>query len=89
MRPFVAILLGLSAALGATINEEGGHPDRVLHGKDLSDKEHVHDGSGHDYEYDHEAFLGEEAHEFDQLTPEESQERLAAIVDKIDKVRKK
>ena len=25
-----------------------------------------------DYEYDHEAFLGDEAHEFDDLDPEES-----------------
>ena len=40
----------------------------------------------HDYDYDHEAFLGDEAEEFDHLTPEESQHRLAAIVDKIDKV---
>ena len=42
----------------------------------------------HDYDYDHEAFLGDEAEEFDHLTPEESQHRLAAIVDKIDKVSK-
>lgn len=35
--------------------------------------------------YDHEAFLGEkEAKTFDQLTPEESKERLGKIVDKID-----
>ena len=39
----------------------------------------------HDYDYDHEAFFGDEAEEFDHLTPEESQHRLAAIVDKIDK----
>ena len=29
-------------------------------------------------------FLGDEAHEFDDLSPEESQRRLAIIVDKID-----
>lgn len=36
-------------------------------------------------EYDHEAFLGEEAKTFDDLSPEESKQRLAIIVDKIDK----
>ncbi|MGH0154917.1 UNVERIFIED_CONTAM: hypothetical protein FKN15_037558 [Acipenser sinensis] len=37
------------------------------------------------YRYDHEAFLGkEEATTFDQLTPEESKERLGKIVDRID-----
>lgn len=30
----------------------------------------------HNADYDHEAFLGEEAKTFDQLTPEESKERL-------------
>lgn len=31
----------------------------------------------HDKQYDHEAFLGEEAKTFDQLPPEESRRRLA------------
>nr|XP_020649668.1 reticulocalbin-3 isoform X2 [Pogona vitticeps] len=57
--------------------------DRVHHGKDLSD--HPHDDN-QDFQYDHEAFLGkEEAKTFDQLTPEESKERLGKIVDRIDK----
>lgn len=48
---------------------------RVHHQADLSD--HVHDDS-QSYQYDHEAFLGkEEAKTFDQLTPEESKDRLA------------
>lgn len=48
---------------------------RVHHHADLSD--HVHDDA-HGYQYDHEAFLGkEEAKTFDQLTPEESKEKLA------------
>lgn len=39
----------------------------------------AHDLKGkHNAEYDHEAFLGkEEAHQFDQLTPEQSKEKLA------------
>ena len=70
----------ISSCLAASLDSEKDH-DRVLHGKPLSDKEH-HDDLDHDY--DHEAFLGDEAHEFDDLSPEESQRRLAMIVDKID-----
>ena len=56
--------------------------ERVLHGRPLSGKEH-HDDEDHDY--DHEAFLGEDqAAEFDDLTPEESQRRLGLIVDRSD-----
>ncbi len=41
----------------------------------------------HDEDYDHDAFLGhDEAAEFENLSPEESMERLAKIVDRIDKV---
>ncbi|XP_054153759.1 calumenin-like [Oppia nitens] len=49
--------------------------------------EHLHESSdgNHNTDYDHKAFLGEDADEFDQLSPEESKERLAKIVDKIDK----
>jgi Ca2+-binding EF-hand superfamily protein len=66
---------------GPTIEHEKEH-ERVLHGRPLSDKEH-HDDLDHDY--DHDAFLGEDqANEFDELTPEESQRRLAVIVDRID-----
>ncbi|XP_051476936.1 reticulocalbin-1 [Apus apus] len=37
------------------------------------------------FQYDHEAFLGkEEARSFDQLSPEESRDRLGKIVDRID-----
>merc|ERR1712131_252931 len=56
--------------------------DRVHHEKPLSSHEH-NDDEG--YEYDHEAFLGqEEAKTFDDLAPEESLRRLGIIVDKID-----
>ncbi|XP_059203917.1 reticulocalbin-3 isoform X2 [Centropristis striata] len=55
---------------------------RIHHQADLSD--HAHDDS-HGFQYDHEAFLGkEEAKTFDQLTPEESKDKLAKIVDRID-----
>ena len=37
-----------------------------------------------DHDYDHEAFLGEDqAAEFDELSPEESQRRLGVIVDRL------
>ncbi|XP_053300033.1 reticulocalbin-3 isoform X1 [Pleuronectes platessa] len=55
---------------------------RIHHHADLSD--HVHKDD-HGFQYDHEAFLGkEEAKTFDQLTPDESKDRLAKIVDRID-----
>ena len=43
----------------------------------LSDEEHFVEGEEHNPDYDHEAFLGDEAKEFDELSPEESKERLA------------
>ena len=46
----------------------------------LSDEKHFTEdaeGEHHNVEYDHEAFLGEDEEKtFDQLTPEESKERL-------------
>lgn len=55
--------------------------------KDLSDEAHfVGDDRDHNPDYDHEAFLGEEAAQsFDQLSPSEAKRRLGIIVDKIDK----
>jgi len=50
----------------------------------LSEQKH-YTGDEHNPNYDHEAFLGEEAKTFDQLSPEESKERLGKIVDKIDR----
>lgn len=48
--------------------------DRVHHEEPLSNREH---DDAENFDYDHEAFLGqEEAKTFDQLTPEESKERL-------------
>ena len=83
MRPLVTVVLSsclwLSISHGASLDTEKDH-DRVIHGKALSDKEH----DDYDHEYDHDAFLGDEASEFDDLTPEESQRRLGLIVDKID-----
>lgn len=50
--------------------------DRVVKDPELSDLEHGQD-EDHNKEYDHEAFLGkEEAHKYDELTPEESKARL-------------
>ena len=50
----------------------------------LSQDSHL-DGTGeHDLEFDHEAFMGDEAEEFKHLTPEESKEKLIKIVKKID-----
>jgi len=51
----------------------------------LSDKEHFADGE-HNAKYDHEAFVGEEeAAAYENLTPEQSKERLAKLIPIIDK----
>jgi len=63
-----------------------GPKDRVLNtDPDLSGEKHF-DHEEHNPEYDHEAFLGkDEAKEFDELSAEESQERLGKLFDKVDK----
>ena len=76
----LCLLLRLGGA--AVLGEHHGQ-ERVLHGKRLSDRDHHLDDEGHeeDFDYDHEAFLGaDEAHEFDDLDPEESKRRLGVIV---------
>nr|CAD7200967.1 unnamed protein product [Timema douglasi]CAD7573722.1 unnamed protein product [Timema californicum] len=75
------ILLIISVATGIPKPEE--KKERVLD-NELSDQEH-YQHEEHNAQYDHEAFLGEDAKTFDQLTPEESRRRLGLIVDKIDK----
>ncbi|KAL6103537.1 uncharacterized protein ACO6RY_02911 [Pungitius sinensis] len=74
----LASLCVLAAAVFAVPAQE----KRIHHQADLSD--HAHDDSD-GFQYDHEAFLGkEEAKTFDQLTPEESKDKLAKIVERID-----
>ncbi|KAK4474118.1 hypothetical protein MN116_003423 [Schistosoma mekongi] len=52
--------------------------------KELSDLPHTFEGE-HSLAFDHDAFLGrDEAKRFDDLTPEESKQKLGEIVDKID-----
>ncbi|KPP64275.1 reticulocalbin-3-like [Scleropages formosus] len=75
-------LLGVTSLLVAMATAVPAQEKRVHRHGDLSD--HVHDDT-QGFQYDHEAFLGkEEAKTFDQLTPEESKERLGKIVDRID-----
>ncbi|XP_050307899.1 calumenin [Anthonomus grandis grandis] len=69
-------------ALISALPKEDGHKDRVFDG-DLSDKQHF-EHEEHNVQYDHEAFLGEDAKTFDQLSPEESKRRLGVIAEKID-----
>ena len=75
---FVTISSIIVSGRAASLDSDS---DRVLKGRPLSDHEHNDDL---DHDYDHEAFLGDEAAEFDELSPEESQRRLGEIVDRID-----
>ncbi|XP_076762930.1 calumenin B scf [Xylocopa sonorina] len=76
------LLIGFSV-LATAIPKPGNEDNRVIN-KEPNKEEH-YINSQHNPAYDHEAFLGEEAKTFDQLTPEESTRRLGIIVDKIDK----
>lgn len=68
------LLLCVAICVAHTSTKPMEKKDRVHHDAPLSDKEHDDEEN---FEYDHEAFLGqEEAKTFDQLTPEESKERL-------------
>ncbi|XP_063047214.1 reticulocalbin-3 isoform X2 [Engraulis encrasicolus] len=80
MRPLL-LLATLTVLVGVTLTVPAKEK-RVHQHRDLSD--HAHDDS-QGYQYDHEAFLGkEEAKTFDQLSPEESKDRLGKIVERID-----
>lgn len=67
-------LLLLLAVVTLAIPKPDDKKDRVID-RELSDKEH-YQNEQHNTQYDHEAFLGEEAKTFDQLPPEESRRRL-------------
>ncbi|TDH03504.1 hypothetical protein EPR50_G00163330 [Perca flavescens] len=71
--------------LAAAVLAVPAQEKRVHHHGDLSERPH---DDAHGFQYDHEAFLGkEEAKTFDQLTPDESKDKLAKIVERIDKDR--
>jgi len=60
-------------------------PKRVLD-PELSTEEHFGSDHEHNPEYDHEAFVGkDQARQFEELTPEESKERLGKLFHKVDK----
>lgn len=66
-------LLILTLAVAAVPKPEE-KKDRV-YDREPSDQDH-YQHEQHNPQYDHEAFLGEEAKSFDQLPPEESRRRL-------------
>lgn len=72
---FSALVLCLCFLAVSTAPEKNSAKSR-MHDAKLSDKEHFDKDGKHNEEYDHEAFLGKEKKSFDQLTPEESKERL-------------
>ncbi|XP_034751023.1 reticulocalbin-3 [Etheostoma cragini] len=77
LKTLVSLCVLAAAAFAVPAQEK-----RVHHHGDLSERPHD-DAQG--FQYDHEAFLGkEEAKTFDQLSPEESKDKLAKIVERID-----
>lgn len=70
----------LNFSSSATLDSKTRGPEKSHYSED------DHGEKQHNAEYDHEVFLGkDEAKTFDELTPEESKERLKSIVKKIDK----
>lgn len=74
MRRIEGTLLLLLAVSALAVPKPEDKKERVID-RELSDKEH-YDDEHHNSQYDHEAFLGDEAKTFDQLPPEESRRRL-------------
>lgn len=70
-----SVLLLVLAFAAIAIPKPDEKKDRVFD-RELSDKDHYDNDKHHNTQYDHEAFLGEEAKTFDQLPPEESRRRL-------------
>lgn len=86
---FLVVLVAITLTNSRSLADSNEHKSRVVD-RPLSDEEHFadnfEDDEHHNVEYDHEAFLGkDEEKTFDQLSPEESKERLGIIYDKIDK----
>lgn len=75
LRPFVVLSVFTLAVAAVPKPEE--KKERV-YDRELSDQEHFQ-SEHHNPQYDHEAFLGEEAKTFDQLPPEESRRRLGFV----------
>lgn len=69
-----SVILLVLAFAAVAIPKPEDKKDRVFD-RELSDKDH-YEKEHHNTQYDHEAFLGEEAKTFDQLPPEESRRRL-------------
>lgn len=80
----VVLALCATTWCSAIPKPDDDHKKRV-YDKKLSDQQHETNGF-HNADYDHEAILGrDDAKDFDQLSPEESKERLGKIVEKMDK----
>ncbi|XP_046364824.2 calumenin-B-like isoform X2 [Haliotis rufescens] len=79
------VLAVLAVSYSSAIPKPDGDKKDRTKEKTLSEQDHEDHGE-HNNNYDHDAFLGkDDAKTFDQLSPEESQDRLGLIVDKIDK----
>ncbi|KAF4083523.1 hypothetical protein AMELA_G00143020 [Ameiurus melas] len=82
----VAVVCGVCVLLCGVDLKPTLRKDRIHHEAGFSQKPHADPHADpRSVQFDHEAFLGkEEAKTFDQLSPEESRDRLSKIVDRID-----
>lgn len=75
------ILCVFMLVLSTSYAEESHRPK--AHEDKLADAEHYVEGE-HNPDHDHEAFLGDEKEEFDNLAPEEARKRLRVLLKKVD-----
>lgn len=76
MLRFLVVFLVFTLAVAAVPKPE--EKKERVYDREPSDQEHYQEEQ-HNPQYDHEAFLGEEAKTFDQLPPEESRRRLGYV----------
>ncbi|KAJ6648530.1 Calumenin-A [Pseudolycoriella hygida] len=84
---FALFFIQISNAATTHKHDHHGNKERLEDGSySPRDAHHHGDGGVHNVEFDHEAILGsvKEAEKFDNLSPEESKERLAILVTKMD-----
>lgn len=73
----IVVALSVFALTVAAVPKPEEKKERV-YDREPSDQKHFQEAQ-HNPQYDHEAFLGEEAKTFDQLPPEESRRRLGWV----------
>jgi len=92
LRMMLGLVVVVVLLVDVTSQAAHSHSNKEKHGERESDgafspRDHHHDDGDHDTSFDHEAILGsrKEAESFDELAPEEAKEKLAVLLEKMDR----